>query len=55
MDNEKLLSSLSKHIAYWYTSVKGEKEIIFPINNVIKEKANQLFMDRYYEADVIIS
>ncbi len=55
MDNDKLLSSLSEHIAYWYTSVKGEKEIIFPINNVIKEKANQLFMDRYYEADVIIS
>ena len=54
MDNDKLLSSLSEHIAYWYTSVKGEKEIIFPINNVTKEKANQLFMDRYYEADVII-
>ncbi len=55
MDNKNLLSSLSQHIAYWYTTVKGEKDIIFPINNVIKEKANQIFRDRYYEADVIIS
>ena len=55
MDNDKLLSSLSKHIAYWYTTVKGEKDIIFPINNVIKEKANQLFRDRYHEANIIIS
>ena len=55
MDNDKLLSSLSQHIAYWYTSVKGEKDIVFPINNVIKEKVNQLFRDRYHEANVIIS
>ena len=55
MDNKNLLSSLSQHIAYWYTTVKGEQDIIFPINNVIKEKANQIFRDRYYEADVIIS
>ena len=55
MDNDKLLSSLSKHIAYWYTSIKGEKDIVFPINNVIKEKANQLFRDRYHEANIIIS
>ena len=39
MDNDNLLSSLSEHIAYWYTSVKGKKDIVFPINNVIKERA----------------
>lgn len=55
MDNDKLLSSLSQHIAYWYTSIKGEKDIVFPINNVIKEKANQLFRDRYHDANIIIS
>lgn len=55
MDNDKLLSSLSEHIAYWYTSVKGEKDIVFPINNVIKEKANQLFKNKYHEANIIIS
>ena len=55
MDNDKLLSSLSKHIAYWYTTIKGEKDILFPINNVIKEKANQLFKDRYYDANIIVS
>ena len=55
MDNDKLLSSLSQHIAYWYISIKGEKDIVFPINNIIKDKANQLFRDRYHEANVIIS
>lgn len=55
MDNDKLLSSLSQHIAYWYITFKGEKDIVFPINNMIKERANQIFRDRYYEADVIIS
>lgn len=55
MDNDKLLSSLSKHIAYWYTTIKGEKDILFPINNVIKEKANQLFKDRYHDANIIVS
>ena len=54
MDNDKLLSSLSQHIAYWYTSIKGEKDVVFPINNVIKEKANQIFKNRYHEANVII-
>ena len=55
MDNDNLLSSLSEHIAYWYTSVKGEKDIVFPINNVIKERANQIFRDRYSNANIIIS
>ena len=55
MDNDNLLSSLSEHIAYWYTSVKGEKNIVFPINNVIKERANQIFRDRYSNANIIIS
>lgn len=54
MDNDKLLSSLSEHIAYWYTSIKGEKDVVFPINNVIKERANQIFKNRYHEANVII-
>ena len=54
MDNDKLLSSLSEHIAYWYTSIKGEKDIVFPINNVIKERANQIFKNRYHEANIII-
>lgn len=55
MNNDKLLSLLSQHIAYWYTSIKGEKDIIFPINNVIKESANQIFKNRYHEADTITS
>ena len=55
MDNDKLLSSLSKHIAYWYTSVKGEKDIIFPIDQVSKSRAEGLFKDRYHKADIIIS
>lgn len=55
MDNDKLLSSLSEHIAYWYTSIKGEKDIVFPINNVIKESANQIFRNRYHDANTIIS
>lgn len=55
MDNDKLLSSLSEHIAYWYTNIKGEKDIVFPINNVIKERANQIFKNRYHEANIIIS
>ena len=55
MDNDNLLSSLSEHIAYWYTSVKGEKDIVFPINNIIKERANQIFRDRYSNANIIIS
>lgn len=54
MDNDKLLSSLSEHIAYWYISIKGEKDVVFPINNVIKERANQIFKNRYHEANVII-
>ena len=54
MDNDTLLSSLSQYIAYWYTSKKGEKSIIYPINSVIREKANQIFSDRYQEANVII-
>ena len=55
MDNDNILSSLSEHIAYWYTSIKGEKDIVFPINNAIREEANQIFRDRYHEANVIIS
>ena len=34
---------------------KGEKDIVFPINNVIKERANQIFRDRYSNANIIIS
>ena len=55
MDNDNLLSSLSEHIAYWYICIKGEKDIVFPINKTVKEKANQIFRNRYHEADVIIS
>ena len=55
MNNDNILSSLSEHIAYWYTSIKGEKDIVFPINNAIREEANQIFRDRYHEANVIIS
>lgn len=55
MSNEKLLSSLSKHMAYWYTCIQGEKDIIFPVNKAIKEEANKLFRKRYQKADIIIS
>lgn len=55
MNNDKLLSSLSQHIAYWYVCVKGEKDIIFPVNNTTKEDANKIFRNRYQHADVIIS
>lgn len=55
MNHDNILSSLSEHIAYWYTSIKGEKDILFPINNAIRKEANQIFSDRYHEANVIIS
>ncbi len=55
MSNDKLLKSLSQHMAYWYTCVQEEKDIIFPVNKVIKEEANKLFRKRYQSADTIIS
>ena len=55
MDNDKILLSMSKYIAYWYTLIKGEKDIVFPIDKINQIEANKIFKNRYNKADVIIS
>ncbi len=55
MNIDNLLTSLSKHMAYWYTCKKGKKHIVFPVDKKNKEGASQLFQDKYQNADVIIS